>query len=58
MRYISKKEQFTIVMSIIPIVLWINAIITPFIFGEFVPMNWILALFITLCSFSIWIITV
>lgn len=58
MRYISKKERFTIAMSIFPVFLWINAIITPLITGEWYPMNWLVALFITLCAFSIWIIVV
>ena len=58
MRYVSLKERYTIAMSIFPIVLWINAILTAIIVGDLCPMNWILALFITLCSLGIWIITI
>ena len=54
MTYISKKERFTIVMSIIPILLWINVIyslIMKFEMGLTVPVT----IFITLVAFIFWI---
>lgn len=56
--YISKKERYTIAMSIIPIIMWLNIIYLLIIGVENIELTVSVTIHITIAAFMIWIVTI
>ncbi|WP_296849083.1 hypothetical protein [uncultured Methanobrevibacter sp.] len=56
--YLAKKERYTIVMSIIPIIMWLNVIYLLIIGVKNMGLTILVTISITIEAFIIWIITI
>lgn len=56
--YLSKKERYTIAMSIIPIIMWLNVIYLLIIGVENMGLTVSVTIHITIAAFMIWIVTI
>ena len=56
--YLTKKERYTIAMSIIPIIMWLNVIYLLIIGVENMGLTIPVTIGITIVAFMFWIVTV
>lgn len=56
--YLTKKERYTIAMSIIPIIMWLNVIYLLIIGVENMGLTVSVTIHITIAAFMIWIVTI